>query len=66
MSRKKKAGEIVEKVKKTIKYRCPERGWVEQEVEIKRYKTRETPESTIDVSTILGEEEYSDETNYND
>lgn len=48
MSRKRTVKEdevpIVESTYKTkIKYKCPKRGWVEEEVEVKRFKAPEPP-----------------------
>jgi hypothetical protein len=41
-------GDNLEAVYKTkIKYRCPKRGWVEEEVEVKRYKAPPPPEGTV-------------------
>jgi hypothetical protein len=33
--------------KTTVKYLCPTRGWVEQEVEVKRFKATTVPEGTV-------------------
>jgi hypothetical protein len=46
--------ELLETTYKTkIKYKCPVRGWVEEEVEVKRYSTIMPPEgSMIDAENI--------------
>lgn len=33
--------------KTKIRYLCPKRGWVEEEVEVKRYKSVAPPEGTV-------------------
>ena len=33
--------------KTTIKYKCPVRGWVEEEVEVRRYTAVAPPEGTV-------------------
>ena len=46
--------------KTTIKYQCPKRGWVEEEVEVKRYKAVEPPKGAAfdeDASSSLVAEE---------
>ena len=41
MGRKKKVREVEKEYRTKIKYKCPKRGWVEEEVVIKRYKSQE-------------------------
>lgn len=46
--------------KTTIKYKCPKRGWVEEEVEVKRYKSVAPPEGTVfeaDIVEIIATED---------
>lgn len=45
---------IVENTYKTkIKYKCPKRGWVEEEVEVKRYKAQEpTRDSQVEIEAF--------------
>jgi hypothetical protein len=33
--------------KTKIRYKCPKRGWIEEEVEVKRYKTVAPSEGTV-------------------
>lgn len=60
--RKNKQKHIVEKVYKTIiKYHCPVRGLIEEEIEVKRYQSPEIPrESQIEIES-LGPEAQEDE-----
>lgn len=45
---RKKTDENIELVyKTTIKYQCPKRGWVEEEVEVTRFKAVTPPDGTV-------------------
>jgi len=58
MARKKKEKvEILNTYTTKIKYKCPNRGWVEEEVTVKRYQEKRLPEDVVDVSKILDEED---------
>jgi hypothetical protein len=49
--------EIVYKTK--IRYKCPKRGWVEEEVDVKRFKAVTPPEGTpfeTDIEAVPTEE----------
>jgi len=35
------------KYKTKIRYKCPKRGWVEEEVEVKRYRAVDAPDGTV-------------------
>lgn len=49
------SGDNLEATYKTkIRYKCPKRGWVEEEVEVKRYKTVAPPEGTVFEAEIEG------------
>ena len=48
-------GDNLEATYKTkIRYKCPKRGWVEEEVEVKRYKAVAPPEGTVFEAEIEG------------
>ena len=58
MARKKKEKvEILDTYTTTIRYKCPKRGWVEEEVVVKRYQEKRLPEDLVDVSKIIDEED---------
>jgi succinate dehydrogenase flavin-adding protein (antitoxin of CptAB toxin-antitoxin module) len=60
--RKQKRENVVEKEYKTkIKYHCPKRGWVEQEVTVTRYQAQDQEENKYGYSFMENEEETTEE-----
>jgi len=55
--KQKREPEIDKTYKTKIKYKCPKRGWVEEEVTITRYKTEEKEEGKHSYSFIEEEKE---------
>jgi len=63
MPRKKDSGNVKQaeleiSYKTKIRFKCPKRGWVEEEIEVKRYKAATQPEGTtidteLDSATIF-------------
>jgi hypothetical protein len=54
-----KNAEVETKYTTVMKYLCPVRGWVEEEVEIKRYRSLGAPEGKVlemDISTFRDED----------
>jgi succinate dehydrogenase flavin-adding protein (antitoxin of CptAB toxin-antitoxin module) len=50
--RKKQVDEIEKEYKTKIRFKCPKRGWVEEEITVKRYKAKEVDEETYGYSFL--------------
>jgi len=52
----KKEAEVESIVTKKIRFHCPKRGWVEEEIQVKRYKSETKEESEHSYSFIEEDE----------